>query len=167
MRRKRIAVLMASIDREYQQKFAYGLAAAGAEYGIDICIFNSQGHPNVEVATNDVGECMIYDLPGLSDFDGIISLPATAGSEARQKKMYDVLAQMKGKPHTQTDISLMMNHINSYSRVSLGNKCPYDVFRFLYGSDLLELLGCTTIPAQQVTLNKSVFRKGEQNDLPE
>ena len=63
--------------------------------------------------------------------------------------------------YTQEDITLMMNHINSYSRVSLGNKCPYDVFRFLYGSDLLELLGCTTIPAQQVTLNKSVFRKGE------
>ena len=63
--------------------------------------------------------------------------------------------------YTQDDITLMMNHINSYSRGSLGNKCPYDVFRFLYGSDLLELLGCTTIPAQQVTLNKSVFRKGE------
>ena len=61
--------------------------------------------------------------------------------------------------YTQDDITLMMNHINSYSRVSLGNKCPYDVFRFLYGSDLLELLGCVTIPAQQVTLNKSVFRK--------
>ena len=58
MRRKRIAVLMASIDREYQQSFAAGLAAAGSEYGIDICIFNSQGHPNVEVATNDVGECI-------------------------------------------------------------------------------------------------------------
>ncbi len=69
--------------------------------------------------------------------------------------------------YTQADITLMMNHINSYSRVSLGNKSPYDVFSFLYGSDLLELLGCTTIPAQQVTLNKSVFRKGEQNDLPE
>ena len=63
--------------------------------------------------------------------------------------------------YTQDDITLMMNHINSYSRVSLGNKCPYDVFRFLYGSELLELLGCVTIPAQQVTLNKSVFRKGE------
>ena len=61
--------------------------------------------------------------------------------------------------YTQADITLMMNHINSYSRVSLGNKCPYDVFRFLYGNDLLELLGCVTIPAQQVTLNKSVFRK--------
>ena len=62
--------------------------------------------------------------------------------------------------YTQDDITLMMNHINSYGRVSLGNKCPYDVFRFLYGDDLLKMLGCTTIPAQQVTLNRSVFRKG-------
>ena len=60
---------------------------------------------------------------------------------------------------TQYDITVMMDHINSYCRASLGNKSPYDVFRFLYGNDLLELLGCTTIPAQQVTLNKSVFRK--------
>ena len=62
--------------------------------------------------------------------------------------------------YSQNDITLMMNHINSYSRESLGNKCPYDVFRFLYGDKLLKLLQCTTIPAQQVTLNKSVFRKG-------
>ena len=61
--------------------------------------------------------------------------------------------------YTQADITLMMNHINSYSRESLGNKCPYDVFRFFYGDKLLNVLQCTTIPAQQVTLNKSVFRK--------
>ena len=61
--------------------------------------------------------------------------------------------------YTQDDITLMMNHINSYSRESLGNKCPYDVFRFFYGDKLLNLLGCTTIPARQVTLNKSVFRR--------
>ena len=61
--------------------------------------------------------------------------------------------------YSQDDITLMMNHINSYSRESLGNKCPYDVFRFFYGDKLLKLLQCTTIPAQQVTLNKSVFRK--------
>ena len=68
----------------------------------------------------------------------------------------------KGKdlsPYSQDDITLMMNHINSYCRASLGNKAPYDVFRFLYGKDLLDLLGCTTIPAQQVILNKSIFRK--------
>ena len=61
--------------------------------------------------------------------------------------------------YSQDDITLMMNHINSYSRESLGNKCPYDVFRFFYGDKLLNLLGCVTIPAQQVTLNRSVFRK--------
>ena len=104
MRRRKIAVLIASIDREYQQNFAFGLASAGSEYGIDVCIFNSQGHPNVEVDTNDVGESMIYDLPDLNDFDGIISLPATSGSDARQKRMKDVLARVKGKPHVSIDV---------------------------------------------------------------
>jgi IS30 family transposase len=61
--------------------------------------------------------------------------------------------------YSQDYITLTMNHINSYSRESLGNKCPYDVFRFFYGDKLLNLLGCTTIPARQVTLNKSVFRR--------
>lgn len=60
---------------------------------------------------------------------------------------------------TQEDITLMMNHINSYSRGSLGDKCPYDVFRFMYGDKLLNLLGCVKLPPQKVTLNKSVFRK--------
>ena len=61
--------------------------------------------------------------------------------------------------YSQDDITLMMNHINSYSRESLGNRCPYDVFRFFYGDKLLNVLGCVTIPPQQVMLNKSVFRK--------
>lgn len=67
--------------------------------------------------------------------------------------------------YTQQDITLMMNHINSYSRESLGGKCPFEVFRYFYGSDLLDLLGCTTIPASKVTLNKSVFRKEKEVSL--
>lgn len=61
--------------------------------------------------------------------------------------------------YTQDDISLMMNHINSYARGSLGNKCPYEVFRFFYGEHLLNVLDCVTIPSQQVTLNKSIFKQ--------
>ena len=61
--------------------------------------------------------------------------------------------------YSQDDITLMMNHINSYSRESLGNKCPYDVFRFFYGDELLHLVKCVTIPPQLVTLNKSIFKK--------
>ncbi len=68
----------------------------------------------------------------------------------------------KGKPldsYTQEDITLMMNHINSYARPSLGNKCPYDVFRFFYGDKLLDLLGCVTIPPNQIVLSPSIFKK--------
>lgn len=62
-------------------------------------------------------------------------------------------------PYSQQDISLMMDHINSYSRESLGNKCPYDMFAFLYGQKILDLLGCHRIPPQDVTLSRSIFRK--------
>lgn len=64
---------------------------------------------------------------------------------------------------TQADISLMMDHINSYSRESLGNKCPYEMFAFLYGQKTLDLLGCHRIPPQDVTLSRSVFRKEVQS----
>ena len=104
MRRKRIAVLMASIDREYQQDFASALASTGAKLGIDICIFNSQGYANVAITTNENEESMIYDLPDLTEFDGIISMPATMGSETALRKLYEVITPLKGKPHVSIDV---------------------------------------------------------------
>ena len=59
--------------------------------------------------------------------------------------------------YSQDQISLMMNHINSYGRESLGNRSPYEMFAFLYGQNLLDLLKCHRIPSRNVTLNKSVF----------
>ena len=64
--------------------------------------------------------------------------------------------------YSQADISLMMDHINSYCRESLGNKSPYDVFAFMYGEKILDLLGCRRIPPQKVTLSRSIFRKEVQ-----
>lgn len=104
MRRKKIAVLMASIDREYQQDFAAGLASAGAKNGTDICIFNSQGHMNIAISTSEVGESRIYDLPDLSEFDGIISMPATMGSDIALRKIYDILGPFRNKPHVSIDV---------------------------------------------------------------
>ena len=104
MRRKKIAVLMASIDREYQQDFASGLSSAGSKYGLDICIFNSQGHMNVAISTSEIGESLIYDLPDLTEFDAIVSLPATMGSDIALKKLYQVLKPVKGKPHVSIDV---------------------------------------------------------------
>jgi hypothetical protein len=66
---------------------------------------------------------------------------------------------------SQTDISLMMDHINSYTRESLGNKSPYDMFEFLYGSEVLDLLDCHRISPNDVTLNRSIFRKESSNGI--
>ena len=107
MARKKIAVLVASIDREYQQDFASGLVSAGVQNDVDICIFNSQGHMNVAISTNsEVGESMIYDLPDLEEFDGVISMPATMGNDVAYRKVMDVLEPLKksGKPHVSIDV---------------------------------------------------------------
>lgn len=107
MARKRIAVLVASIDREYQQDFASGLVSAGVQNDVDICIFNSQGHMNVAISTNsEVGESMIYDLPDLDEFDGVISMLATMGNDVAYHKVLEVLAPLResGKPHVSIDV---------------------------------------------------------------
>lgn len=66
--------------------------------------------------------------------------------------------------YSQKDINLMMDHINSYSRESLGNKCPYDMFAYLYGEDVLNKLSCNKLPPQNVTLSKSIFRLGDKDE---
>lgn len=61
--------------------------------------------------------------------------------------------------YSQQQIRLMMDHINSYSRESLGDKTPYEMFAFLYGRKVLDLLECRLIPPQDVTLNRSIFHR--------
>ena len=39
--------------------------------------------------------------------------------------------------YTQEQISLMMSHINSYKRKTLGNKSPYEMFAFQYNEGIL------------------------------
>lgn len=65
---------------------------------------------------------------------------------------------------TQEMVNHMMDNINSLSRKSLGDKCPYDAFAFLYGKPVLDALGCHRIPANDVTLNTSVFDRFKGDD---
>jgi len=60
---------------------------------------------------------------------------------------------------TQTDIDLMMSHINSYSREKLNHKSPFEMFNFLYGEGLAEKLGQTKIPPNNILLKSSLLKK--------
>ena len=60
---------------------------------------------------------------------------------------------------SQKDITLMMNHINSYGRPNLGDKTPYEVFSSLYGEDILRRMGVELIPPDKITLRPSLLKK--------
>lgn len=60
--------------------------------------------------------------------------------------------------YTQQDIDLMMSHINSYARKSLGNKSPYEVFAFQYGEELLKMFNLKKIPANEIVLTPKLLR---------
>ena len=59
----------------------------------------------------------------------------------------------------QSDINLMMSHINSYSREKLSDKCPIDIFECLYGRDILEKLGICRIAPNEILLKPSLLKK--------
>ncbi len=52
----------------------------------------------------------------------------------------------------QADVDKLMSHVNSYSRPSLQDKSPCDLFTFLHGADLLDLLGVRKIPTNEILL---------------
>lgn len=67
------------------------------------------------------------------------------------------------EPFSQKDISLMMNHVNSYSRKSLYGRSPYDLAMQILPDDFFILLGLEKIRQENVLLKPSLIRK---NHIP-
>ena len=71
-----------------------------------------------------------------------------------------ILPKGKSFDHlSQGDIDLMMSHINSYSRKKLNDKAPHDLFGFLFGYDVLDMLGCRKIRANEILLKPALLKK--------
>ena len=64
---------------------------------------------------------------------------------------------MSMNPYTQEKIDLMMSNINSYLRAELGGHSPYDVFSFMYGTDILNKLNIRRVEPSQVVLRPSLL----------
>lgn len=90
--------------------------------------------------------------------------PMASWQKAHIEKNHEYIRYVipKGKslnPYTQEDITLLMNHINSTRRKSLGNKAPYE----LVNEDnedmqaLFELLKMDLIPPDEVHLKPNLF----------
>ena len=52
---------------------------------------------------------------------------------------------------------LMMDHINSYKRKKLNDRSPYETFSFLHGEEVLRLLGCSKVAADDILLKPELL----------
>ena len=64
----------------------------------------------------------------------------------------------------QTDITLMMNHINSVFRKKLRDKTPYMVAKAFLPEDFFILLGLEEISPEKINMTPSLLK---ENDLSE
>ncbi len=60
---------------------------------------------------------------------------------------------------TQDDITLMMSHINSYSRKKLNNQSAHQLFSFINGEEILAAIGIESIPANEINLTPLLLKK--------
>ena len=59
---------------------------------------------------------------------------------------------------TQEDITLLINHINSYSRNERAPFTPFDLIEKAY-PDLVKKLGLKRIPPDEILLSPQLFKK--------
>ncbi len=60
---------------------------------------------------------------------------------------------------TQEDISMMMNHINSYKRKKLNNRSLYETFSFYHEEEVLTKLRCAPVAASDIMLKPVLLKK--------
>ena len=103
------------------------------------------------------------------DSDGVIRsqvfycAPSSPGQKGACENNHEFIRRIIPKStdlgqYTQTQINLMLDHINSYGRHELGDKSPYEMFEFYYGKEILDLLGIHKIPANEIILKPELLK---------
>ena len=112
-------------------------------------------NPSAIEADNETGEVrtrVFYCDPQRSDQKG--------GCEVCHEMIRRVIPKGTSMDHlTQTDIDLMMSHINSYSRKKLNNQSPHQLFSTIFSEDILTKLNIKSIPANEINLTPELLIK--------
>ena len=59
----------------------------------------------------------------------------------------------------QSDITIIMNHVNSYGRPSLNDRPPYRLFEEIYGIETMKKLGAELVPPDKIILHPKLLSK--------
>lgn len=103
MKRKRLAVLMAGLDKEYQREYADGLLETAEQNGADLFFFVCQGFPETARVVNEASESRIFSLPVIEDYDGVITLSRTFPDADSVVRVEDALRASKHIPQVFLD----------------------------------------------------------------
>lgn len=103
MRKRRIAALMAGLNREYQRDFVRGMVREAQARNVELCIFACHGTTEEEETKNEEQEASIFDLPDLTDFDGVAALCATMATQHTRAHLLELMAGQAGRPQVIVD----------------------------------------------------------------
>jgi transposase, IS30 family len=89
--------------------------------------------------------------------------PRATNQKARIERNHEFIRMVLPKGTSfdnlsQADVNLMMSHVNSYSRLALNDKSPFDLFAFAYGPDILGKLGISRIPPNEIILKPTLIQ---------
>lgn len=90
--------------------------------------------------------------------------PSAPYQKGAVENNHEIIRRIVPKGHIfnsylQKDISLMMNHVNSYGRKKLNDRSPCSVFSFLHGTVTLKKLGSELISPNEVILRPKLLKK--------
>ena len=128
---------------EFISLFEYVLTDRGSEFG----------DPNaLETGTNAIQRCSLYYCD-----------PMRSGQKGGVENVHTMLRMVLPKGNsfeflTQWDVNLIVNHINSTPRESLGGKTPYALALSAFGEDTLKALQLRCIHPDEVNLTPKLIR---------
>ena len=95
--RKRIAVFLGEIGRDYQKNFIREVAKVACSRDYDVIVFNNFGAYNA-TELFDIGERDVINIPVFSEFAGIISLPDTFDIDGMEQMLIDKIRKESDCP---------------------------------------------------------------------
>lgn len=130
--------------QKFTELFPVILTDRGSEFTDPLSIeFNSAGERRTRI---------FYCDPQRSDQKGVCEVTHEMIRRVLPKKTsFDNL--------NQEDVSIMMSHINSYTRKKLNDRSANQLFSFFYGEDTLHKLGIKAIPANEINLTPYLLKK--------
>jgi IS30 family transposase len=136
--------LMALLDDDFKILFPVVLGDRGSE-------FSNPGGIEVNFDTGEIVSSVFYCDPQCTN------------QKSRCEKNHEFIRYILPKKSCfdrfeQKDITLMMNHINSYGRKMFNNKSPLENFIDIYGPEIAKKLDLVLIPATDIVLKPTLLK---------